>query len=111
MDLDTLLDYLGDTAEAYAIDDGGSGAEYPILEVALAVEAAAQAKAVTYPDDSDSTPDLDEALCRRVACNLARRPLPLAYSMGDAEVATRFPLRDPEVRRLEAPYRKIGAAR
>jgi len=50
---------------------------------------------------------LREALLRRVARNLAMRLLPLAISSGDADtVGTLLPGSDPEVRRLEAPYRR-----
>lgn len=73
---------------------------------ALDAEAAAQ-RAVcrvpaVYPDD------LRQALLRRVARNLAMRELPLAVPQGDAEGGpTILPGRDPEVRRLEAPHRKL----
>jgi hypothetical protein len=55
-------------------------------------------------------PALLEALCRRVAHNLAVRALPLGLqaTIGDgAALATRVGGTDAEVRRLEAPYRKL----
>lgn len=77
------------------------------LQEALDAEAAAQRGvcriAAVYPAD------LREALLRRVARNLALRALPLAVLQGDAEAggSTVLPGRDPEVRRLEAPHRKL----
>ena len=56
------------------------------------------------------TPALAEALCRRVAHNLAVRALPLGLqaSITDGAVATnRVGGLDAEARRLEAPYRRI----
>jgi hypothetical protein len=51
--------------------------------------------------------DLREALLRRVAANLARRQLgPLPGPQGDSETPAIVPARDPEVRRLEGPWRK-----
>ncbi len=73
---------------------------------ALDAEAAAQRAicrvGAVYPAD------LRQALLRRVMRNLAVRQLPLAVLQGDAEGGsdTVLPGRDPEVRRLEAPYRK-----
>lgn len=76
------------------------------LQEALDAEAAAQRAvcrvAAAYPAD------LREALLRRCARNLALRGLPLAVLQGDAETGpTILPGRDPEVRRLEAPHRKL----
>lgn len=52
--------------------------------------------------------DLREALLRRVARNLAMRSLPLAMPQGDMEGSPNPLLaRDPEVRRFEAPYRRL----
>lgn len=77
------------------------------LQGALDAEAAAQRAiclvGAVYPAD------LREALLRRVQRNLAMRQLPLAVLQGDAETGsnTVLPGRDPEVRRLEAPYRRL----
>lgn len=91
-------EYLAPTS--YMIDEIGA---------ALAAEKAAQAKRCRVPaDDAEWPADLVEALCRRVARNLAMRNLPIAVLQGDAEVGnTILPGRDPEVRRLEAPFRKL----
>lgn len=54
--------------------------------------------------------DLDEALCRRVAHNLALRRLPLGVqaNFSDTSVATnRVGGLDAEVARLEGPWRKV----
>jgi len=55
------------------------------------------------------TANLRGALLRRVACQLARRPLPLAVLQGDAESGSSsvLPGNDPEVRRLEGSRRKL----
>lgn len=76
------------------------------VQDALNAEAAAQ-RAVCrigaiYPAD------LRQALMRRVARNLAMRGIPLAVPVGDVDTTPGIlPGRDPEVRRLEGPYRKL----
>lgn len=76
------------------------------IAAALAAETAAQSRACRIGAVYDV--DLAEALKRRVARNLALRAVPLAVLRGDAEVgATTLPGRDPEVRRLEGPWRKL----
>lgn len=83
------------------------------LTVALAAEKEAQARRCRVPSDDAVWPaDLVEALCRRVAANLANRALPLGVStvLSDMNAATaRVGGLDREVRRLEAPYRKVFA--
>lgn len=84
---------------------------------ALAAETAAQARRCRIlPLDVEGEPvepyiaDLAEALKRRVAHNLALRALPLGVKagVGDAGVAVfKVGGLDAEVRRLEAPYRKL----
>ncbi|SIQ07178.1 hypothetical protein [Micromonospora avicenniae] len=94
-----------DDVAAY-LREGAASWETEDLQDALDAEAAAQ-RAVcrvraVYPDD------LRQALLRRVARNLALRQLPLAVLQGDAEVGSSIlPGRDPEVRRLEAPHRRL----
>jgi len=94
--------YLGDA----------SGWDDTEISAALASEAAAQARRCRVPAPSADWPaDLAEALCRRVAVNLALRSLPLGVqaSISEAAVAqTRVGGGDAEVRRLEAPYRKVS---
>ncbi|HEY0700300.1 MAG TPA: hypothetical protein VGD43_21155, partial [Micromonospora sp.] len=93
---DDVVDYLGPISAT--LDE---------VQGALNAEAAAQRSicrvGAVYPAD------LREALLRRVARNLALRSLPLAVLQGDAEAGsnTVLPGRDPEVRRLEAPHRKL----
>ena len=109
IDITDVLDYLGDAKRPWAEVDESGEDYYPEIERAFAAETAAQANTCRVLDESGEyviAPDLDEALLRRVACNLARRPIPLAYSMGEAIVA-RLPKSDPEIRRLEGPHRKI----
>lgn len=89
--------YLGPAAASWDEDTIGS---------ALAAETAAQARSCRIPDPMPD--DLREALLRRVAANLARRQIgPLPGPQGDAEVPAVVPSRDPEVRRLEGPWRKL----
>lgn len=95
-DLTAVKNYLGTTSWTDAEISG-----------ALAAETAAQAKACSippvYPDD------LAEALKRRVARNLAGRAVPVATytAFEGGATTTRLPMTDPEVKRLEAPYRKL----
>lgn len=80
------------------------------VAAALAAEKAAQAKTCRVPDDDADWPaDLSEALYRRVAHNLALRALPLGVSAPITEggPAAKVGGTDAEVRRLEAPYRKL----
>lgn len=90
--------YLGDTS--YTTDEIGA---------VLAAEKAAQAARCRVPADDATWPaDLTEALCRRVARNLALRNLPLAQLEGDADLGLIAPrVVDAEVRRLEGPHRKL----
>lgn len=92
-----------DDVKAYI---GTSAATDPNLADALAAEYAAQAarcRTGLY------TADLRQALLRRVQCNIARRSLPLGMTLGDNDAGTSsyVPGQDPEVRRLEAPYRRM----
>jgi hypothetical protein len=108
--LEDVLDYLGDAKRPWLELDESGEDWYPEIERAFATETAAQAGRCRVLDESGDylvLPDLDEALLRRVACNLARRVLPLAYAMGEGESVARFPKHDPEIARLEAPHRKI----
>lgn len=73
---------------------------------ALAAELAAQASRCRVADPMQV--DLAQAVKRRVARNLALRGFPMAVLRGDAEAGdTVLPGRDPEVRRFEAPWRKV----
>lgn len=98
-DADDLDEYLGPHSFA---DE--------ILDDVLAAEAAAQRKMCRVPAVYPA--DLREALLRRCARNLAMRRVPLSVLQGDADAGTTnaYPGRDPEVRRLEAPWRKLVVA-
>lgn len=77
-----------------------------VLQDALDAEAAAQRKACKVPATYPA--DLRQALLRRCARNLAMRRIPMAVQQGDADTGALVPPgRDPEVRRFEAPYRKL----
>ncbi|SCF06514.1 hypothetical protein [Micromonospora mirobrigensis] len=94
---DDVAAYLRESAASWSTDD---------LQDALDAESAAQRSVcrvgAVYPDD------LRQALLRRVQRNLSMRQLPLAVLTGDADTgASILPGRDPEVRRLEAPHRKL----
>lgn len=95
-----VLEYLGDTEWDEAT-----------VTAAFNAEKAAQAARCRVPaDDTDWPADLAEALCRRVAANLANRALPLGLQSSITEVGVGFSRvggGDREVRRLEAPYRKL----
>lgn len=95
---ENVWEYLGETS--YTLTEIGA---------VLAAEKAAQATRCRVPaDDATWPPDLTEALCRRVARNLALRNLPLAQLEGDADLGSFTPrVVDSEVRRLEAPHRKL----
>jgi hypothetical protein len=99
-DLTIVTEYLGD--EVSATEEEITGA--------LAAEKAAQAARCVVPADDAAWPaDLAEALCRRVHRNLVMRGLPLGLSttMSEATVSVTRVGMDPEVVRLEAPYRRL----
>lgn len=88
------------------------------IESAYDAEESAQRRRCKIPQDvtdplnpvDDYPADLIEALYRRVAHNLALRALPLGVSttLSESAVATdRVGGLDAEVRRLEAPYRRL----
>lgn len=95
-----VLDYLGDTI-SWGVDE---------VQGAYEAELGAQADVCRLPVDGTYPSPLVEALCRRVAHNLAVRALPLGVmpTVTDMAVATTsVGGLDAEVRRLEAPYRKL----
>lgn len=107
----SLADLRGADPDRMDPDDLGylGGNSFTDAQIQRALDAEAQAQrdvcrvSAVYPDS------LREALLRRVKRNLAMAQLPLAVLQGDSESgeATTLPGRDPEVRRLEAPYRKL----
>lgn len=90
--------------QAYLGDD--TSASDAQITSALAAEAAAQRQVCEVPAAYPA--DLREALLRRVARNLAARAVPVATwtSFEGGVATTRVPQNDPEVVRLEGPYRK-----
>lgn len=84
----------------------GIGQSYEEVDVtqALAAELAAQHSACRIPAEYPA--DLAEALRRRVARNLTMRTLTLAVQQTETDIAV-LPGNDPEVRRLERPWRKL----
>lgn len=98
-DLAAVKTYLGDAS---------SWTDAQITE-ALKAETAAQARVVRLPLAFERYPaDLAEALMRRVQRNLTLRGLPLGLASvtGETTVVTTRIGTDPEVRRLEAPWRR-----
>jgi hypothetical protein len=87
---------------------GTSSWSTPEIQDALDAEAAAQRRVCEIP--ADYPDDLEQALKRRVARNLAMRRTPTAVLRGDGEAgdATILPGRDPEIARLERPYRRVN---
>lgn len=97
-DLDACKTYLG-------IDPGNTARDVEVQN-ALDAEAGAQRSKCRIPAAFPT--DLREALLRRVARNLAMRLLPLGVLRGDGEAGdTRLSGTDPEIRRLEGPWRKV----
>lgn len=94
-------------AAAYVAYAGPSSWTTAQIDDALAAETAAQAAVCRV--GAYLVPDLRNALLRRVQRNLAMRRIPLAMQTGDADTGGPAvpPGRDPEIRRLEAPYRKL----
>jgi len=95
VDLTAVKDYLG-------TDISWSDAA---IQSALDAERAAQAKVCRIDDYGV---DMREALCRRVARNLAARAVPVAQhtSFEGGGTVSRVPRTDPEIARLEAPNRR-----
>jgi len=98
----------------YLADSAGSWDEF-VIQQALDAEQSDQLARVRLPTNSDGSqtypPALKEALCRRVAHNLAARGNPLGVQATVTEttaINTYLPGSDAEVRRLEAPWRRRG---
>lgn len=92
-------------ADIQAYLGAGSTSE-AVIQDALDAETQAQMDVCRIPTVYPVT--LGQALKRRVARNLALRGIPLAVLEGDAETGSlTLPGRDPEVRRLEGPYKKL----
>jgi hypothetical protein len=93
-----VLMYLGRDGEP---DDSWSVQE---VNRALAAERSAQARRCRIP--ATYPPDLRQALLRRVqrALALSQQPRIAGFDDGEAPI---LPTNDPEVRRLESPYKKV----
>lgn len=86
----------------YLVDTSAEDAE---ISDALLAERFAQAQRCRV---EPYTPDLLQALKRRVARNLAARRVPVATftAFDGGQTSQRVPAHDVEIRRLESPYRK-----
>lgn len=93
-DLTDLKDYLEDAGQWDDVQ----------LQAALDAEDAAQRARCRVPDVRPA--DLKQAWFRRVSRNLAMRKAPLGLQVGEVET-TRVGSQDPEVRRIEGPYRRV----
>jgi hypothetical protein len=94
-----VKDYLETAGEPVSHDDDQIT---DALNTELAAQRAVCRVGAVYPYD------LRQAVLRRTARNLAMRMFPMALTPGDSDQAARvLPGRDPEVRRLEGPYRKM----
>jgi hypothetical protein len=91
-----VQDYLGDSAASWTDDQ---------IQAALDSEAQAQRDRCKIPASYNHA--LRNALLRRCQVNLTKQGLPLALPQGDAGIGPSIlPANDPEVRRLEGPWRK-----
>lgn len=99
----TAVDALPDVD---AVDDylGQHSWDPEVLADALAAETDAQRRVCDVPAAYPN--DLREALLRRVQVNLAKRGQPF-LTIPDSEVPALIPRIDAEVRRFEAPFRKL----
>jgi hypothetical protein len=95
--LDAVRAYLGE-AEARHDDE-------TLARILAAEQSAQRARCRLDP----YAPDLAEALLRRVQRNIAMSALPIGITeaSGDAGNRSYVPGSDPEIRRLEAPYRRL----
>ncbi|MFC6156151.1 hypothetical protein [Kribbella jiaozuonensis] len=83
----------------------------PALQSVLDAETAAQGRVCRLPADPEDYPDdLAAALLRRCQRAIEMRSQPLAVLQDNDEFGSStvvLPGRDPEVRRLEAPFRRL----
>lgn len=93
--------------QAYLASAGPQSWPQADVAGALAAELAAQARTCRIPAEYPA--DLREALYRRVARNLAARAVPVASftAFEGGATSTRVPMKDAEMSRLEAPYRRM----
>ena len=97
----------------------GTGHSWSDAEIgaALASETVAQVHVVNVPADADPLAprpypnDLTTALCRRTVRALNMKANPLGYVFGVEGDASFISAHDPEIKRLEAPYRKRRVVR
>lgn len=109
-------DTFGDLDDNAAVTGTGIPADTTVSSVDSASQVTLSAAATADGTDVSLTltpdlSDLTEALCRRVAHNLALRNLPLGVQASVTEAAiaqTRVGGTDAEVSRLEAPFRKLA---
>jgi hypothetical protein len=94
----TVEEWIGWAGEDNSVSDDES------IQEAIDAESYAQRKVIR--DSAVYTPDVRSALMRRVARYLAMKRLPLSTPTGDSE-AEFIPRMDFEVRRYEAPYRRL----
>ena len=80
----------------------------PQLQQVVDAETLLQARACRVPDDGTLTPDLVQAIYRRVGREVAARGVPLGLLGADAEYGpSRLSRWDAEIDRLEGPNRRV----
>lgn len=99
-----------DDVEEYLLNAGVDSTPEEIAGALAAEKAAQKARCRVPADDAEWPADLVEALYRRVHRNLTMRGLPLGLVINaadDGQNATTRVGNDLEVRRLEAPHRRL----
>lgn len=99
----TIEDVTGQDVVDYSPTLAGDFDQDAMVDSALAAEKVAQTTACRVQPYTNA---LAEALLRRVVRNLAMRNVPLGVQSDPETGGIRLGSTDPEVRRLEAPYRK-----
>jgi hypothetical protein len=97
-DVDGVKAYLG-AGHSFTDDE---------IQASLDSEAVAQSRVCRVPGGAEDPypADLATALCRRVARALQMKSAPLGYQAGLDGGMSYISSNDPEVRRLEGPFRK-----
>jgi len=88
----------------YVKNDFGSWTD---AEIQSTIDVEASAQRAVCRVGAIIAPDLRSAILRRVRVNLSRRTLPVLITVDSDGNNSFIPSRDPEVRRLEGPYRKL----
>ena len=98
-----------DDVKAYLATVGVPTTKYTDQQLSQVISTESAAQTRKTGGNGSGTYELNEALCRRVYVNLSKRPFPLgvADASGDSDGRVFVPAIDREIRRLEAPFRRI----